>query len=264
MNRPTVGLAGLAQRLAPLAQASLFADVDLLPRADQPDQHAPLRDALAELDKGLRLRHRAWRSRVLGGHLLNVPGPLRLVVDDHVLRRHRRLVAEVLLHVVLDVAHEGLAAATGVAQLVLQHLHERAVAAEEDGGRRRLAAGALDSEIVEAGLWTALRPTSVFPSPARQRRARDAACACGGLVRDAGDRVDGRLGLGPGAVNRPDLAVQEELARRLNQRGERAVGVLREELLGGQRALGPRALQSLDELVQCVGPAMCTPSRTPM
>jgi hypothetical protein len=32
------------------------------------------------------------------------------VVDDDVLRRHRGRVAEVLLHVVLDVADEGLAA----------------------------------------------------------------------------------------------------------------------------------------------------------
>jgi len=42
-----------------------------------------------------------------------VPGALRLVVDDHVLRRHRGLVAEVLLHVVLDVADESLAATAG-------------------------------------------------------------------------------------------------------------------------------------------------------
>jgi hypothetical protein len=54
---------------------------------------------------------------VLGRHLLGVPGALRLVVDDHVLRRHRGFVAEVLLHVVLDVADEGLAATAGAAQL---------------------------------------------------------------------------------------------------------------------------------------------------
>ena len=49
-------------------------------------------------------------SGVLDDHLFEVPGALRFVVDDHVLRRHRGFVSEVLLHVVLDAADEGLAA----------------------------------------------------------------------------------------------------------------------------------------------------------
>ena len=59
---------------------------------------------------------------VLDDHLFEVPGALRFVVNDHVLRRHRGFVSEILLHVVLDAAGEGLAAAARAAQLVPQHL----------------------------------------------------------------------------------------------------------------------------------------------
>ena len=143
-------------------------------------------------------------------HLLEIPGALRLVVDDHVLRRDRALVAEILLHVVLDATHEGLAATAGAAQLVLQDLDEGSVAAEEDGRRRWLAAGPLDPQVVKAGvvdgaqsyerLAGARNPGDEHEMP-RVRACR--------LVRDGGDRIDGRLGLGQSAVNGPDLAVQE-------------------------------------------------------
>src|SRR5450756_901183 len=65
--------------------------------------------------------------------------------------------------------------------------------------------------------------------------------------------VDRWLSLCPGQSNVPDGAVEEELVRCLYQRGERAVGVFGEELLGGERPLFPRPLQLLDELVQRVG-----------
>jgi hypothetical protein len=45
---------------------------------------------------------------MFGRHLLDVPGALRLVVDDDVLRWRRLAVAEVLLDGVLDVADEGV------------------------------------------------------------------------------------------------------------------------------------------------------------
>ena len=104
--------------------------------------YAPLWDALAEVDERLRLAL-GERQAVLAHDLVQVPGALGLVVDDDVLRGHRLAVAEVLLHVVLDVADEGLAAAAGAAQLVLEHLNEGTVAAEEDG-RLRLRMGAVD------------------------------------------------------------------------------------------------------------------------
>ena len=103
---------------APLPEASLLAHVDLLTRADEPHEHAPAGDALAEVDERLGLALGEVQA-LLGRDLLHDPaGPLRLVVDDDVLRRHRLAVAEVLLHVVLDVAYEGLAAAAGAAQFV--------------------------------------------------------------------------------------------------------------------------------------------------
>ena len=138
--------------------------MDFLARADEPHEDAPLGDALAEVDERLGL-DTGERQRVLGGDLLDVPGALRLVVDDDVLRRHRGAVAEVLLHVVLDVADEGLAVAAGAAQLVLKHLDEGAVSAEEDRRRRWLAAGPLHREVGQGWVWTARRPTSVLPDP---------------------------------------------------------------------------------------------------
>ena len=151
-------------------------------------------------------------------HLLKIPGALRFVVDDHVLRRDRALVAEILLHVVLDAAHEGLAAAAGAAQLVLQDLHEGPVAAEEDGRRRWLAAGPFDPQVVEAGV---VDRAQAHQRLAGSRNAGDEhevpSPRAGCLVSNVGNRIDGRLGLGQGAVDRSDLAVQEELAGRLHE-----------------------------------------------
>ncbi len=253
MNRPLLGGAGSLERLAPLAEAGFLTDVDLLTGANESDEHAPFGDALAELDEGFRLRLVLANARMLIDHLLEIPGTLRFVVHDHVLRRDRALVAQILLHVVLDAAHEGLAATASTAQLVLQDLHKGPVAAEEDGRRRWLAAGAFDSQIVEAGIVDGAQSHKRLPGP---RNACDEnempRVRAGGLVCDGGDRIDGRLGLGQGAVNRPDLAVQEELTCSLNQRGERAVGISGQELVGGERAVFPRALELLDELVQRV------------
>ena len=133
---------------------------------------------------------------MLGGYLLHVPGALRLVVDDYVLGWNGCLVAEVLLDVVLDVAHEGLTAATGVAKLVLQHFHKWAVPREEDRWRRRLASGALNGEVVEGRI---VDRTQANERLARTGHARDKhevprVRACG-LVGDARDLVDGGLGL---------------------------------------------------------------------
>ena len=193
---------------------------------------------------------------MLGRDLVQVPGALGLVVDDDVLRGHRLAVAEVLLHVVLDVADEGLAAAAGAAQLVLEHLDERSVAAEEDGRRRGLPPARSTARSSRAGLWTALRPTSVLPepgTPVTSTRCRvcvlAASCAMRAISSMAG------CGLGAGAVDGPDLAVDEELARRLHERGEGAVGVAGEELLGGERPVRPRPLQVVDQLMQRRRPA---------
>ena len=95
---------------------------------------------------------------MFGRDLLEVPGAVRLVVDDDVLRRHRLAVAEVLLQVVLDVADEGLAAAAGAAQFLLQYLDQRTVAAKEDGRGCRLARGPLDRQVVKRRVVNGAQP----------------------------------------------------------------------------------------------------------
>ena len=73
------------------------------------------------------------------------------------------------------------------------------------------------------------------------------------LVCDGGDCVDRRLGLGPGSMNASNGSGEEEFARRLHQRRQRTVRVFRQELLGSELPLVPRALQLLDQLMQSVG-----------
>ena len=218
VHRPLLGCAGSLQRLEPLAQAGFLTDVDLLTGADEPHEHAPFGDALAKLDKGLRLGLVLTNAGMFLDHLLKVPRALCLVVDDHVLWRDCAFVPEILLHVVLDAAHEGLAAAAGAAQLVLQDLDEGPVATEEDGRRRWLTAGSFDPQVVEAGVVDRAQAHQGLAGPRNAGHEHEVPSPCAGcLVSDVGNRIDGRLGLGQGAVDRSDLAVQEELAGRLHE-----------------------------------------------
>ena len=74
-------------------RTGFLADVDLLTRADEPHEHIAAGDALAAVHERLGLAL-GERQTVLRSDLLEVPGALRLVVDDDVLRWHRLVVAE--------------------------------------------------------------------------------------------------------------------------------------------------------------------------
>ena len=85
----------------------------LLPRSNQPDQHAPLRDALRELDEQLGLRQPApIHVLVLGRDLGGIPGPLGLIEHQQVLGRDELGPPAEMPNVVLHPAHESLATST--------------------------------------------------------------------------------------------------------------------------------------------------------
>ena len=55
MDAPPSGLLSTLNRMSPLDEASLLPDVDLLSAPDQPNNHAPRRHPLRELDEVLGL-----------------------------------------------------------------------------------------------------------------------------------------------------------------------------------------------------------------
>ena len=51
MNGPFAALRGFINRAAPLTEARLFTDVDLLPRSNQSNDNAPIRNAIRETNE---------------------------------------------------------------------------------------------------------------------------------------------------------------------------------------------------------------------
>ena len=146
MNAPLAAPRRAFDRSPPLPKPRFFPDVDLLPAPDETDDDAPLRDSVREANELLGLGEHVV-ALVRLARLIDVERALRLVEDEHVLRRHR-VATRVPLHVILHPAHECLSISDG-AHLSLQDLDERAVATEEHGRCRRLSAAAVDGEVVE-------------------------------------------------------------------------------------------------------------------
>jgi len=73
-----------------------------------------------------------------------------------------------------------------------------------------------------------------------------------GFVGDARDLLDGRVGVRSCLRDVSEMAVVEQFPCRLNERGERAVGILCEKGVGWKRLVLPWSLQLLNEVMQSV------------
>jgi len=190
---------------------------------------------------------------VLGGHHRRVERPLGLVEDEHVLGRHKLAAAAVGGHVLLDAADEGLAAAARTAELVLEHLHEGAVARQEDRGRRGPAVAAVHGQVVEPARVRDLEADQGLAGarhPGQQDQAPGA--RAGRLVDQLRDPGQGGPGRCRGTVDPGQRALLEQQARRLDEAGQRPVRVGGEEPAGADHRCRVADVEPLGELVDGV------------
>jgi hypothetical protein len=90
MDRPVARIPGAFNRRLPLADPGFLSNVNFLTRSNQPNDHTPLRDALGELDKVVRLGFVVERALLLGGpDLLSIESALGFVEDQHMLWGNR-------------------------------------------------------------------------------------------------------------------------------------------------------------------------------
>ena len=111
-----------------IGSTPLFTDVDLLARPDKPNDYAPTGHAPSELDEVLGLGPTIPVLRMLLRNHRGIERPLCLVEDQHVLGWDQLPAAAIGGDVLLDAAHERLAAAARTFQLVLQDFNQRSVA----------------------------------------------------------------------------------------------------------------------------------------
>src|SRR5690606_35860116 len=113
VHGPGRPISHVLERLPPKRQPHFLADVNRLPSADQRDQHAPARNALAKSQEVLRLGQ-AVTAAMNPLHLLRIVRTLRLVEHDQVLRRDAIESFRVVVDVGFDGPHERLAATAAV------------------------------------------------------------------------------------------------------------------------------------------------------
>ena len=80
------GRRGSSDRVAPLTNSRLFADMDLLARPDEANDHAPLRDTLCELNEVLWFRLAIALAAMRCGYLRCVERSLSLIENEHMFR----------------------------------------------------------------------------------------------------------------------------------------------------------------------------------
>src|SRR5450759_717350 len=133
----------------PLDGTPFLAGVDFLACPDQADDHAPARDSLRELDEVLGLGETVPVLRVLLSDHRGVKGALSFIEDQDVLRRDEMMTSAIGLDVFLHTADERFASASCALELVLKHLHQRAISGEEHCWGGWLAVTAIYGQVVE-------------------------------------------------------------------------------------------------------------------
>ena len=169
---------------------------------------------------------------MLSGDLGCIEGALRFVEDQHVFRWYEIGPLGVRRDVVLDSAHKGLTASARVAKLVLQHLHERAIARQVDRWCCWLAIGAGNRQIVEETGVGKLQAHEGLPGTwqagEQHESSRSSSCRHASNLRNEVERwprllVDG--------ADPADLTAFEQLTGRLNQGRKRPIGGRFQELV---------------------------------
>ena len=174
----------------PLNEPTLFTDVYLLPRPNQPNNNTPLGNTLRKLDEVLGFRPAITAAVVFARDLVRIERALRLIENEHVFGRDEIGPLRVRGYVRFDVPNKGLSSTAGPTQFVLENLDEGAVAREVDSRRRWPAVGSFDSQVIEEPRMGELETYQCLPCTRKARKKhKPSGLGPRGIPRDLRDQL---------------------------------------------------------------------------